>query len=184
MRIASDDVSLFLTKMLPYFAEDGARNLNKVSRELNIPYQTLRFRMMRLKKQGIGILPLISAESLGLERIRASFSISKDVQDPMVFFGGLHQAAGLHYFARSMISQEFDCEFMIPALSKPELNRLLAALEEIGLVKEVTLKKIEWKEILMMKPEFYDYEQEQWDIDFSSLSSDPSIKDSFAESVR
>jgi len=162
--------------MVPYFAEDGARNLNKVSRELNIPYQTLRFRMMRLRKQGIGILPLISAESLGLERIRASLSLSKDVKDPRILFGGLHQTAGLHYFARSMITQDFDCEFMIPALSKPELSRLLAALEEMGLVKDVTLRKLEWKEILMMKTELYDYEQDQWDVNFSSLPSDPSIK--------
>ncbi len=162
--------------MAPYVAEDGARNLNRVSRELGIPYQTLRFRMMRLKKQGIGILPLISAESLGLERIRASLSLSKDVRDPQTFFGGLHQTAGLHYFARSMIAQDFDCEFMIPASSKPELARLLDALEEMGLVKEVTLRRLDWKEILMMKTEFYDYEQEQWDVDFSSLSSDPSIK--------
>ena len=38
-----------------------------------------------------------------------------DLTDVFSFFGGLHQNAGLHYFARSLSSHSFDCEFMIPA---------------------------------------------------------------------
>ena len=176
MRTPSDDVKLFLSKMTPYISADGARNLNKVSRELDIPYQTLRFRMLRLAKQGIGILPLVSAESLGLERIRASMRISKDVKDPQSFFTGLHQTAGLHYFARTMFEQDFDSEFMIPAGTRLELTRLLNGLQEMGVVKDFVLRRLDWKEILMMKTELYDYEQEQWDVDYSSIASDPSMK--------
>ncbi|HZW57400.1 MAG TPA: hypothetical protein VFF30_14015 [Nitrososphaerales archaeon] len=176
MRIANDDVSQFLTKMVPYVNADGARNLNKISRELAIPYQTLRFRMMRLKAQGISILPLISAESVGLERIRASFKLSSDVSDLTTFFGGLHQSAGLHYYSRSLISQEFDAEFMIPAGTKPELARLLNALSEMNILDNIVLRRLDWKEILVMKTRLYDYEHGQWDVDFSRLSSDPSLK--------
>src|SRR5579875_13861 len=176
MRIANDDVSQFLTKMAPYVNEDGARNLNKISRELSIPYQTLRFRMLRLKEQGINILPVINAEALGLQRIRVMFDLAKDVTNLSSLFGGLHQTAGLHYYSRSLVSQRFDCEFMIPVGSRSELHRLLGALEEMEIVSNLEIRALEWKEVLMMKTQSYDYEQEQWDVDFSHLTSSPSLK--------
>ncbi|MHB8565854.1 MAG: winged helix-turn-helix domain-containing protein [Nitrososphaerales archaeon] len=176
MRIANDDVSQFLTKVVPFVNGDGARNLNRVSKELSIPYQTLRFRMLRLKDQGVSILPVINAERLGLERIRVLFDLAKDIADPASFFGGLHQTAGLHYYSRAMVSQRFDCEFMIPLGHRAELSRLLGALEEIEIIQNTVMRTLEWKEVLMMKTQSYDYEQEEWDVDFSHLSSDPSLK--------
>ena len=95
--------------------------------------------------------------------------------DLPAFFGGLHQSAGLHYYSRSMISQEFDSEFMIPAGRKPELARLLGALDEMDVLSNVVLRRLEWKEVLVMKTKLYDYEHGEWDVDFSRLSSDPSL---------
>ena len=52
MRIPADNVAEFLNKLSRFVDEDGARNLNKISEELDIPYQTLRFRMQRLRESG------------------------------------------------------------------------------------------------------------------------------------
>ena len=176
MRIANDDVSQFLTKIAPYVDIDGARNLNRISRDLSIPYQTLRFRMLRLKDQGISILPMVNAEALGLERVRVTFDLSRDVNDLSAFFGGMHQTAGLHYYSRSMVSQKFDSEFMVAPSARSELVRLLDSLKEIRIMENVTVHRLKWKEVFMMKTQQYDYEHEQWDVDFSNLSSDPSIR--------
>lgn len=176
MRIANDDVSQFLTKVIPYVAIDGARNLNKISRELSIPYQTLRFRMIHLSDQGISILPVINTENLGLERIRVVVDLSPDVTNLRSFFGGLHQTAGLHYYSRSLISQKYDCEFMVPFGLKSELNRLLSGLEEMEIIRNPRIRKLEWKEVMMMKTADYDYEQQEWDVDFARIVSDPSLK--------
>ena len=174
MRIPADKVSEFLTRLSPFVDKDGARNLNKISEELSIPYQTLRFRMQRLKDQGITITPLVEPEKFGLSRFRVSLDVSSDLTDVFSFFGGLHQNAGLHYFARSLTSHSFDCEFMIPARKVGELTKLLKALEEMKLIENSNLRKIVWKEILGMKTKHYDYVNGVWDVDFSRLSGNPS----------
>lgn len=176
MRRARDNAREFLTRIATYAESEGARNLNKISRELSIPYPTLRFRMMRLKSQGISILPAIDAQKLGLERVRVSFYLSHDVRNYTAFFGGLFQAAGLHYFGRTLLSQIFDCEFMVPYGSTSELVKLLKALEEMKIISTVVIRKLVWKEVLMMKTEFYDYEHGEWDVDFSRFVGNPSVK--------
>ncbi|MFI5419983.1 MAG: hypothetical protein ACHQ1H_03360 [Nitrososphaerales archaeon] len=174
MRIPADKVSEFLTRLSPFVDEDGARNLNKISEELAIPYQTLRFRMQRLKDQGISITPLLDPEKFGLSRFRVSLDVSSDIGDVTSLFGGLHQNAGLHYFARSLSTHSFDCEFLIPARKVGELSKLLQALEEMKLIENFKVRKILWKEILGMKTKYYDYANGVWDVDFTRLTSNPS----------
>jgi len=174
LRIPADDVALFLTRVNPYVEVDGARNLNKISEELSIPYQTLRFRMQRLRDQGISIVPLIDSEKFGLSRYRANFDVTSEITDLATLFGGLHQSAGLHYYSRSLSVHSFDCEFMIPERRSGELVKLLATLEEMSLIENVKYRKLLWKEILGMKTKYYDYSNAQWDIDYSRLSGNPS----------
>ena len=139
-----------------------------------MPYQTLRFRMQRLKDQGITIAPLLDPEKFGLSRFRVSLDVSPDIPDVTSFFGGMHQNAGLHYFARSLSSHSFDCVFLIPARKVAELARLLKALEEMKLIENPKMRQILWKEILGMKTKYYDYANGIWDVDFSHLTSNPS----------
>ncbi|MGI0090194.1 MAG: winged helix-turn-helix domain-containing protein, partial [Nitrososphaerales archaeon] len=174
MRIPNDNPAEFLSRIAPFVDSDGARNLNAVCRELSIPYQTLRFRMNRLGQQGISVVPIVDADKLGLQRVRASFRLSQDIQNPKAILGGLHQKAGLKYYSRTLMSQELDCEFLVPKGSMIEFRRLLRALEEMKLLEDVEYKSLVWKEILMMKTKYFDYSSGQWDVDFSRLVSDPS----------
>lgn len=174
MRIPADNITEFLTRLSPFVDEDGARNLNKISEELGIPYQTLRFRMGRLKEQGISITPVIEPTKFGLARFRVSLEISSDLADHASFFGGLHQSAGLHFFARSLSTHGFDSEFLIPPEKEGELSKLLRALEEMGFIENVRMRRLLWKEIIGMKTKYYDYVNRVWDIDFSRLVADPS----------
>ncbi|MHB8566050.1 MAG: hypothetical protein ACYC7D_15255 [Nitrososphaerales archaeon] len=173
MRALQDDPSEFLSRLLPYVDSDGARNLYAISRELSIPYQTLRHRMMRLKEQGITITPITDTEKLGLERVRVSFKLQPSAKDVRALFGGLHQSAGLRSYSRSMNNHLFDCEFTIPRGSVEELRRLLRKLEEMKLIQNVESMKLVWKDILMLKTRFYDYSRNEWDVDFSTLTGDP-----------
>ena len=174
MRIPADNVSEFLTRLSPFVDEDGGRNLNKISQELGIPYQTLRFRMGRLKEQGIAITPVIESTKFGLSRFRVGFEVSPDLTDYDPFFGGLHQSAGLHFYARSLSTHAFDSEFMIPPDKQSELSKLLYALEEMGFIENVRVRRLLWKEILGMKTKYYDYVNRVWAIDFSRLVAAPS----------
>jgi hypothetical protein len=160
---------------VPFVASDGARNLNAICRELSIPYQTLRFRMNKLGEQGISVLPLLDVDKLGLQRIRASFEIPENAGNPKVILGGLHQKAGLKTYTRIFFSHEFDCEFMIPKGSLTEFGKLLRALEEMKLIENVEYKPILWKQVLMMRTRYFDYESGEWDIDYSRLVGDPSV---------
>ena len=173
-RVPRDNASRFLSRIAPYVYSDGARNLNQISHDLGIPYPTVRFRMMRLKDLGIRVVPIVEVEKIGLERVRVSFELSDDPKDPRPFLGALHQAAGLRYYARSLVSQIFDCEFDIPGGSIGNFSKLLKALEEMGFIESVTIRRLVWKDFLTMRTEYFDYLNEEWDVNFSTLSGNPS----------
>ncbi|MGI0085422.1 MAG: hypothetical protein ACREBQ_10105 [Nitrososphaerales archaeon] len=175
MRIAKDNTREFLKRISRFVESDGGRNLNEISRSLSIPYQTIRFRMLHLGNQGISVQPVVNLEKLGLCRYRVSFNLSHDVTNYKSFFGGLHQKAGLAYYARTEFSQTFDCEFFIPIQKKEELGILLQALKERKVIKNVEASKVVWKELLGLRTEYYDYTHHQWDVDFSKLSGNPSV---------
>ena len=130
--------------------------------------------MMHLKDEGISVLAIPDIEKLGLERIRASFKLSSSLKDVKPFFGGLHQSAGLRTYARSMLNHIVDCEFNTPRGTLGELRKILGKLEEMELIRNVELRRLLWKDVLMVKTQFYDYSKSQWDVDFSTLSGDPS----------
>jgi DNA-binding Lrp family transcriptional regulator len=175
LRTPNKDAADFLTRILPFVEQDGARNLNLISRELSIPYQTLWTRMMNLNKDGIIVAPTADYDKIGLERARVFFRLSPSIKDEtMAFFGGLHQSAGLKLYARSLDNHIFDCEFALPKGTVGELQKLLEKLEELQFIRNVEVKKILWKDVLMLKTEFYDYSKHAWDVDFTKLSGDPS----------
>lgn len=174
MRIPRDNPSEFLDRIAPFVETDGARNFNAICRELSIPYQTLRFRLDRLYEQGISIIPIVDVDKLGLQKIRASFRFTQDIQNHKPFFGGLYQQAGLKSYTRNLLSHEINCEFLIPNEKLSEFGKLLRALEEMKLIRDVEFEPVLWKEVLMMKTQYFDYSNGQWDVDYSQLKGDPS----------
>jgi hypothetical protein len=174
LRRPSDNSANFLARIIPFVESDGARNLNQISRDLGIPYQTLRFRMMHLKDEGISVLAVPDIEKLGLERIRVSFKTAAFIKDASPLFKGLHETAGLRSYCRALDSHIFDCEFAITRGRFSELRRLFDKLEEMEIIQKADLKKLIWKEVPMLKTKFYDYSKGEWDVDFSSLAGDPS----------
>ena len=95
MRRPSDVDADFLTRIAPFIAIDGGRNLNEMSRELSIPYQTMRMRMLGLKDIGISVLAIPDLDKLGLERAKVFFELTPGTtKEIRAFFGGLHQSAG------------------------------------------------------------------------------------------
>lgn len=134
--------------------------------------------MLHLNDQGISIIPLVDYGKLGLEKYRVFFKMSdlKLSEDVKPFFGGLHQSAGLTYYGRSMLHHTFDCEFQIPNGSRAELARLFELFEEMKLIQETEIHKVQWKDILMAKTQFFDFSSGEWDVDFRGLAGDPSVK--------
>lgn len=130
--------------------------------------------MTRLKDLGVSIVPIVDTDKLGLQRVRASFELSQDIRDQRSILGSLYEKAGLKFYSRCLVTQEYECEFMIPKGSLYQFNKLIRALEEMKLIKNVTCRPILWKSFTMMKTKYFDYETGEWDIDFSRLVSDPS----------
>jgi hypothetical protein len=171
--VPRDRVERFLERITPYVLKDGARNLNSVSRGLSIPYQTLRGRMDRLKEaEGISIFTVVDASRLGLERARAFFETpeGKTAFDHRAFFKSLHENAGLQSYARCLVSGKFDCEFVIPSGKFSELGKILASLEDTGIIRNAAASRLLWKEVLTMRCDLYNYKKRDWDFDYSRLA--------------
>jgi hypothetical protein len=175
LRTISEDASDFLARLIPFVESDGARNLNQISRDMPIPYMTLRKRILKLREKGFAVDTIPDVDKLGLERIRASFELSSSFEkDIRALFGGLHQSAGLRSYFRHLVKNNFDCEFSIPQGTRVELEELLRKLEDMGIISDWRLRKILWKDFLMLKAQFYDFSRGEWDVDFSTLVGDPS----------
>ncbi len=134
--------------------------------------------MLHLKDQGISVLPFVDTAKLGLQRYRVFFRMSnlKLAENVKPFFGGLHQSAGLGYYSRSLLSHKFDTEFAIPVGTQNDLEQLLRMLEESKMIQAAEMHKVEWRDILMVKTQFFDFTTGEWDIDFSRLTGDPSVR--------
>jgi DNA-binding Lrp family transcriptional regulator len=175
MRIAGDNTREFLQRIDSFVKSDGGRNLNEMSRSLSIPYQTIRFRMLHLRDQGISIKPVIDFGKLGLGRFKAAFKVSNDLPNEESFFKSLSQIAGLICYARTEISQVFYCEFSVLSNKEKGLRHLLATLEAMKIIESFKLTKIAWSELLPMQTRFYDYVTQNWQVDYSKLIGDPSV---------
>ncbi len=176
MRTISENAADFLSKLVPFVESDGARNWNEISREMPIPYMTLSKRMVKLKEDGFNLLGIPDFDKLGLERFRVFFKLMIQAKEVKPFFGGLHQSAGLKIYSRSMDTHMFDCEFAIPAGTLPQLRKLLDKLVDLKIIQNVEVRRLLWKDLLMLKTQFYDYSKKEWDVDFSALTGDPSIE--------
>jgi hypothetical protein len=175
MRTVNAKDSDFLTKLARFVEADGARNWNQISRELSIPYVTLRDRMLSLKENGMTVLTIPDVEKIGLERVRGTFRLSREhLKDIKSLFGGLHQSAGLRSYARLLLNHVFECDFLIPKGTAYELSNLFAKLEALNYIEDANVSNLLWKDFLVLKTEFYDYSKKEWDVDFSNLSVDPS----------
>jgi hypothetical protein len=93
----------------------------------------------------------------------------------MQFFTKLNETAGLRYFARAIILQDYDTEFWVPQGKVGELSKLLASLEKEDLVSEVKLCRLVWKDFFMFKARNFDYRSSAWDVNFANLVGDPSV---------
>ncbi len=66
---------------------------------------------------------------------------------------------------------------MVPKGKEGELYKLLNSLQELSFLDNVVMRPIQWKEVLMMKTEYYDYSNGEWDVDFSRLRASTSSGD-------
>ncbi len=176
-RRARDDSTQFLKKILPYVESEGARNFGIIARDFSLPYPTVSFRMQHLKDLGISIVPIVNVDRLGLARVRASFFLGKEkLPNLKHFFTALNENSGLRYYSKSLINFKFDSEFAVPSGKVRELAGVFEELEKMNLVSEVELHEIKWKDFPTLKTEFFDYPAGEWDVDFSRLIGDPSVR--------
>ncbi len=106
MRVARDSAEKFLARITPFVERDGARNMLDISSKLDIPYQTVRFRLGRLMEQGISISPFVDVQGLGLRRYRISFDFRSE-----------DEAKEVAPFLVACIKQQ-DCIIMLDLLSR------------------------------------------------------------------
>lgn len=132
--------------------------------------------MVNLKDYGISVQTVADLEKIGLQRVRVFFKLVSALRDIKALFNGLYQNSGLRSYARSMYTHVFDCEFAIPSGTQLELQRLLQKLQDMKLISNVEIRRLVWKDILMLKTQFFDYSRKEWDVDFSTLSGNPSVQ--------
>jgi DNA-binding Lrp family transcriptional regulator len=171
---SKDTKESFLSKIKPFVERDGARNVAEIARGLRIPYQTVLFRIKKLYERGITIHGSVDLNKLKLGRIFVSFRLSPDLEKSKEdFFSSLNESSYLTYVARYQVERRFITEFSVPFGHFPQFKRLLRDLEGTGLIYDVQVDELAWRQPLMMRAEYYDNEHGEWDVDWSGLLDVP-----------
>jgi DNA-binding Lrp family transcriptional regulator len=164
----------FLTRLLPFIERNGGRNVAEVARGLGIPYQTALFRIKKLYERGITIHGSVDPNKLKLGRMLVSFRLSTKLENTKKeFFSSLNEVSYLTYVGRYQVEPRFVTEFSVPFDHYVEFRRMLSQLEEMGLIEDVQLFELSWRQNITMRAEYYDYENNEWDVDWSSLRDVP-----------
>lgn len=125
--------------------------------------------MMNLGQYGISVRAIPDTQKIGLETVRAVFELPSSVKNIRSFLEELHRSAGLRSYAKVMFSRAFDCEFCVPLGAVPELQRMFLKLEKLGLVRDIDLKRILWKDPLELRPASFDYSKKEWSFNLREL---------------
>ncbi|MGA1974619.1 MAG: hypothetical protein ABSG92_03200 [Conexivisphaerales archaeon] len=151
----------------------GPGNYSLISRLTGIPPETVRYKIKnQLYRRGVAIHALIDAEKFDLQRYIVMMSFSDSYQAISKYIlQSLHELAYLTYYSGQLMSKEYYCLFQTPRLYKSQMMEFLDEMVNLGILTGYSLKPIIWVNYLSLRPEYYDFQEGRWDIDWQALST-------------
>ncbi|MBI2126840.1 MAG: hypothetical protein HYU02_05965 [Thaumarchaeota archaeon] len=160
-----------LSKLIGAIATLGPRNIPNIASELSIPVETARHRLKRqILGRGIRIHAGIDFGKLGLQRSWAFLELTNEYSGREEKVArALSEVGYLTYFARTSPEERFLAQFAVPRSKLQEHERFLSGLVGNGILRSYVVHNLAWTRHLSMKPEYYNFKQRVWEIDWEAL---------------
>jgi DNA-binding Lrp family transcriptional regulator len=165
--------SEFLSKILPIIKKNGGRNVVQIARALDLPVETTRYKIKRMLKNGIGIHANIDYGKIELAKTIGIIRLSPLVKgSERELFDGLANVAYLSEEAKTIPKGSHICTFTVPLRRRIEFNKTVRGLMEAELFETVEFYEMSWAKEHMLRTQFYDYDESQWNVDWARLKKE------------
>ncbi len=151
----------------------GPRNVSELSRVTGVHQETIRYKInKRFKKLGFHIHAEADYRKLGLVPHWAVLQLSPKLRGtPRSLFLAMNESAYLVYYGKLLPQGSFACLFVIPEGREKEHEAFLEYLQQTGIVQGYSLAEITALSHPAMKPTFFNFQSNRWDVDWNAVKS-------------
>lgn len=162
-----------LSKLVNAINRVGIQNVALLNRMTGIPTETIRYTIKkRFPELGLFVGIQIDYDKLGLER---NFAVLEFAPEALPYapelLKRLAKTAFLTYHSREVLKPLYIANFGIPASQKKEFQLFISKLVREKICPEIRLEKVEWIRKIALRSEYYDYERQEWNIDWKEVAS-------------
>jgi hypothetical protein len=158
-------------KIVRAIIQVGPGNYSLISRLTGVPPETVRYKIKnQLYKKGVAIHAVVDAEKFDLQRYIVFMTFSDRYQAISKYvLQALHDLAYLNYYSAQLMSKEYYTTFQVPRQFRAQFTEFLDEMVNLGILEAYSLKPIVWMDHLSLRPEYYDFQEGRWDIDWQAL---------------
>ena len=134
-----------------------------ISRATGIPVSTVRYILLkRLPKLGLSVRASVNYGALGLQRYLVEFRSNYTPYHISKILDLLGEFMYLDYYSYSMNEKKFFAIFAVPPKIEKSFLDFLRAVDLLGLIKGIEIKKLDYMRILPFMTEFFDFSKGVW----------------------
>ena len=161
-----------LGKLVDAINRVGIQNIALLNRMTGIPVETIRYTIKkRFPELGLFVGLHIDYDHLGLERQFAVIEFAQDAQSyAPELLKRLAKLAFLTYCSREVLKPIYLANFGVPASQKREFRTFIDKLVQEKIINSIRIERLEWMRNLALRSEYYDYNEQEWSIDWSRVA--------------
>jgi hypothetical protein len=151
--------------------EKRGPSITGIAREMGVSPETARYwyRQCILNRRGFALHAVLDEQELGLRRT----VVLADLEDrywphARDIFEALNHYLGLTYYIRALPSGTFVNTYQVPKERQGELLKALDDLRAQGVFRRLEVMPMEWRRLVPMKTEYYNFTKGVWDFDWAS----------------
>lgn len=174
-----------IAAMVNRLAEYGPQ-INRIAGELRIHKETARYWYKeKLLRKGYTMTAVPNYEKLGLGRVvaLAEFS-SKFVPYADAILTAMSEQCYLSSFAKTLTEDLYSIQANVPREFTNDWVQFMQALKQRGIFDSIQVVPFEWVRVIPMRSEWYDFEHDSWQYDWTSTPKVGPDSVSFAPSGR
>ena len=166
------DVNARTVQLVKVLAEVGP-DVPEISRRLKQFKESVRYRYKeKILNKGFAVQAIVDHEKLGLRRVIMVLDFSDDYRKyAQSILVAMSDLCFLVSFAKTMPGGYYIAHFSVPSEFVLGVTRFFETMKEKGMFKRVDVLEFDWRRIVPMKSEFYDFDTGRWDFEWGSQTN-------------
>jgi DNA-binding Lrp family transcriptional regulator len=161
------DINAKVAELVKIVGEVGP-DIPEVAKRMGEHKESVRYWFKKLFKQGLVIQPSINFEKIGLTRVVAVADFARDYQsqaEPILV--AMSELCYVQSFVKTLPEGHYIIHGTVPREFVSSWMSMMSRLKDLGLFTSLELSTYDWSRNPPMKSEFYDFDGERWDFEWS-----------------